>query len=748
MRRFLALALALLTPTTAPHAEEIPRVVIGLYDGAVESSPKVTRVHAAVELPLNHLGLVVEYHDAARGLPDVSRRRDVRGIVSWFESDPFDDPRRYANWLVAASSAGVKLAVFGQLGLSKRRDGGDEPRSVAAPVWRLFGLRDEERWIGDTHRSRVVRADDLIGYEHAVTGVLPPYPLLRLVDASATARLAVREGDRPEAESTLVVTSPAGGFAASNHGFREIGERGIRQWIVDPFEFFRVVFHTDDLPKPDVTTLSGRRIYFSHIDGDGWRNSTEILPRAPSEEISAEVMRERAIAPYPDLPVAVAPIVSDIDPRLNGDPRALEAARRLFALPQVEAASHTWSHPFDWSFFESYSPEKERAYLERSGAARRDWISALTGRKTDPFATTEGNEGGDRDEGYAVPRPFMREPFDLEREINGALDYFTRLAPPEAPPARLVQWSGDTTPFPAAVAAARRTGAVNINGGDSRYDPLFPSVAFVPPIGVPVGDQRQIYAAASNENTFTELWSERFHGYRASLITARNTGRPMRLKPFNVYYHTYSGQKAASLAALLDVLNAARAAETTPIRASRYAAIADGFYSTRVIADGPNLFRVRDRGALRTLRFDRATFRGVDQVRSRGVIGARHWGGSLYVDLDPAAPESVVALADIDRADIEPATDRPYLIHSRWVFSEVRATPERVEATVEGFGPGEMIWRMPKPGNARIVLSARDGTEIARAGTIVDANDLEARFTLPPIDPRRPALVVLTLGGR
>jgi len=28
------------------------------------------------------------------------------------------------------------------------------------------------------------------------------------------------------------------------------------------------------VPKPDTTTLAGRRIYYSHIDGDGWKELT------------------------------------------------------------------------------------------------------------------------------------------------------------------------------------------------------------------------------------------------------------------------------------------------------------------------------------------------------------------------------------------------------------------------------------------------------------------------------------------
>ena len=66
-------------------------------------------------------------------------------------------------------------------------------------------------------------------------------------------------------------------------------------------------FATDDLPKPDTTTLAGRRIYYSHIDGDGWRNVSLADEYAGHQVISARVILEEAIRPFPDLPVTVSP---------------------------------------------------------------------------------------------------------------------------------------------------------------------------------------------------------------------------------------------------------------------------------------------------------------------------------------------------------------------------------------------------------------------------------------------------------
>ena len=119
-----------------------------------------------------------------------------------------------------------------------------------------------------------------------------------------------------------------------------------------------------------------------------------------------------------------------------------------------------------------------------------------------------------------------------------------------------------------------------------------------------VGQERQIYSAASNENTYTDLWTDRFFGYRALVETFERTESPRRLVPINLYYHIYTGEKEPSLKALLDNIEYVRARDVAPIFTSHYAAIAEGFYDTRVEKLGLNVWRIGSRGALQTLRFD------------------------------------------------------------------------------------------------------------------------------------------------
>src|SRR3546814_6505229 len=40
----------------------------------------------------------------------------------------------------------------------------------------------------------------------------------------------------------------------------------------------------------------------------------------------------------------------------------MELAREIFARPNVEPASHTYSHPFQWGFFRNYDPASEKPF--------------------------------------------------------------------------------------------------------------------------------------------------------------------------------------------------------------------------------------------------------------------------------------------------------------------------------------------------------------------------------------------------
>jgi len=692
-------AAARVNPGPAGAGRPHPRAILALYDSHATPDTWRTNTHRMAEMPLNYLGFIVRYHDIQRGLPHPASLEDVRGVLSWFEGDSIPDPEGYVSWLEQLAREGKRFVCIGEPAMRRSSLGRPTAQPVVDRFWKVMGLRSLGGWSSVTYDSLILFQDpSMTGFERPYGGVLPPFELIVRDDPAVRVHLELRRGRPPHARTAhLVTTGPGGGYAAAGYTHYQ-GQDPFRQWHLNPFEFFNAAFGAAGAPRLDATTLAGRRMYYSHIDGDGWRNKTEIYPYRTRAALSAEVILDEVLKRFPDMPVTVAPIAADLDPRLLGSEQALAAARAIFALPHVEAGTHTYSHPLQWEFFAAYDPAEERRRI-----GRRD-----------------------------NPRSYWNVGFDLRQEIAGSAAFINTLLP-QGKRVALLQWSGNTRAFGAAIEEARKAGLRNINGGDTRFDADFPSVMWVAPVGRQVGREFQVYSSASNENTYTDLWTQHFFGYRYLGQTIDRTESPRRLKPVNLYYHMYSGEKLPALRAVLENLERVRSSEVIPVTAAFFAGVADGFWRARIREVGPGQWAIANREELQTVRFDQAAGRSVDFGRSRGVIGQRMHQGSLYVALDASEPEPVVALRAGHSGRAEAS---PWLVHSRWRVWRVTAAAEEVRFLASGFGAGEMVWRMPSPGRYRIW----------RRGQATDAEagvDGLLRFTLraPGIEPAEVSIV-------
>lgn len=735
------LVFALLSATV--HAElpsaairPVPRTILAVYDGRLHKDPRDTRIHRLLEMPLNHLGLVVRYCDRNAGLPPVASLRDVRGIVTWFQTDSMERPEEFLTWAESAIDAGKRFVAVGGLSAGKDLRGRVTPTSAVNHFLAKLGLRTEN-WTPVTYDQRVVYKDPAVmDFERPLPAVLPPFDRMRPIDPRVRSHLIVRRGTDASTDSHLVVTGPHGGWVADGYTHFASYRQDQSQWYVNPFEFLRLAFATDDVPKLDTTTLSGRRIYYSHIDGDGWRNMTEVPAYRREKSSSAEVILREAIEPFGDLPVTVGPIAGDIDPAWFGTHESLDLARRILSVPWVEAGSHTYSHPLDW---ESLCQASQGPGATANG---RTWLEGVLewldpakwttlNRVIERYSRPEAAEGkAALRRGHSQLRSYNLYPFDLNQEIAGSIDFLNLLLP-RGKRVELLQWSGTTMVPEEVLQAVHRARVRNINGGDTRFDAEFDSYAWVAPLGRQAGALRQVYSSDSNENTYTNLWNERYFGFRYLPATLLHTETPIRVKPFNLYFHMYSGEKEASLRAVVENLRYARSQELSPIAASRYSAIVDGFHEAGIVELGPRRWRIDDRGGLDTVRFDHADGEAVDFAASRGVVGQRHFQGSLYVALDAAERAPVVALT---AAGAVPPTVPPYLIESRWQISRLRAAAAGFEFEARGFGPGEMAWRVA-PNAAYVVSVAGDGPRESLRVTATPPGVLEFTIRQSAIEP-------------
>ena len=699
------------TPEVAPApaadagVHPVRREILALYDSRDDARADQSRIHRFAEMPLNYLGYVVTYWDLRAGLPPAERTANLHGAITWLRRSQRSAFYLWARDLV---TRGVRVVVLGDGGLVF----GETAPNDANQLFEAIGFRMSGGFVDLTYDAKVLYRDTLVGYEQKLDPVLPAFPIVGTLTSDLASHLVLEQHDAASTlTSSVVLTGKRGGFAASGYILYEEPITSRVRWLIDPFAFFASAFGDGTRPLPDVTTLSGRRIYFSHIDGDGWNNISRIEAYHDQQKISAEVILREAVAPYPDLPVSIGVIGADVDDRYGPTGAARRVTREFYKLPQVEVATHSYTHPYQWMFFEHYDREVEERLIGADDG--NDWTSALgervgrlvkrffpkAGRKPHVDAKLDDNTKQVDDD---PPRAFSEFPFDFKQETQGAIRASERLAPAGKRTA-LYLWSGGAEPFEAMIAETRRLGVRNMNGGDSRVDADYPSIAYLSPIGRPVGAERQIYAGNANDYIYISDGQGRDTGYLNLETTVTASEDPLRLKPFNVYYHMFAGERAAQLAAVRHHLDIARQAPLAPITAAHYAAIADGFYATEITQLDGMSWLIRNRGALGTMRFDEAADLTVDYTRSVGVLGQNRKGTSLYVALDEAQDDVLLVL--VPTAGAQTSVAAPRLIEGRWVFRDLRRRDCGFSVMAKGFGAGQMRWGGLKPGLYHVTVS-------------------------------------------
>lgn len=726
----------------------IPRQILALFDGSREAEPRWTRLHRYAELVLNHMGFHVVYHDIAVNVPPETLGDNYAAVLTWFDA-AVGEPQRYLAWAnrvrtLESAAEPIKLVVFGESGLSSAQMMGDQGRAFLKRLGVEVRSADHRFgvWGHVAHRDPV-----FVGFERDFTLTGQDLPIVVASSPDGVSHLRVAEAESVGGNATdLVVTAATGGYVHESALLRYDEDAQMSLWVLNPFAFFRRVLVEGLVPIPDTTTLNGRRIFFSNVNGEGWT-----LPRPsdrPGEPVrlAGGIVLDELIARYPELPVSVGLVTGDLDPELGGRFAEMGGAiaSAALSLPHVEAASRTRTLPLRWRFFENYRREKELESGERSAHFKRarnagvlpeafaSLAEAFTEHGTQPSATLGG-----------ALRKYGREPFDLDAEIGGALHDVAELAPADRS-VPLVGWGGDADVFEGALAKARLAGVAAIGGGGGMYDPVAPSISNLRPLSAQVGSERQIYDALAGDAAYTNFWTEPIHGLLRLQTVLDATERPRRLKPVQISYTAFSALRFGSLNAVRTLLDRARHAPLIPIRASTYARIAEDFVNVRIVRIGPMQWRILGRGSLQTLRFE-GDVSGIalDMKRCQGVLGARRENGAFYVSLDPAVEQAVVALGsatDTDKGGFGETHNRFELDNARWLVRGLVADSCKATFDASGFGLGEMSWHVPTSGSYRVEMH-EDGRDALSSqpiywDNVVAGDDRMLSFALPAASGR------------
>ncbi len=577
--------------------EPLRRDVLVVTDAASAHAVNIWEAQRSLGMPLAYLGLVAHYVRVDELLAQPDLDRGSAGVIVWLNGD-HDYGQPWNDWITRRLQQGRRLVFFNQLGLS------DDMPALRALGLKLLPTAPEATWRAIAHNAHV-------GFELPLAAqYMDVAPLQGRTSDQSWLRLADDHGD----DIDPVAITAWGAYALAPFVIRALngGDDDAGRWLIDPIAFLHAgLALPDDAPVADVSTASGRRVLMVHIDGDGFVNRVE---RA-GFPFSADVLYHEVLLRHPwptTFSVIEGEIAADgLHPDLA--PQAEAIARQIFALPWVEIASHTYSHPFDW----------------RNAAA----------------TTAEGSDAQSH-----LPIPGYQ--FSLHREIEGSIDYINRRLAPAGKKVQVLLWSGNCVPSRAALAETAAAGIRNMNGGDTTMTDAHRSWTLLAGLGVFHGPYYQVFAPNQNENVYTHDWTGPFYGFRNVIQTYELTETPYRLKPIDLYYHIYAVSKPASLNALQQVYAWLATQNLHPVFASQYIdSVLD--FNDFAIARTPQGFRLRGHGALRDVRLP-ASGAAIDLQHSSGIAGWAPGPQARYLTLSGASAELVLGATP----------DLPYVIDS------------------------------------------------------------------------------------
>ncbi|AVS61103.1 hypothetical protein C8241_04685 [Paracidovorax avenae] len=628
--------------------ELVPRRVLVVYYGGESLSLNYSSPHRFLQMPLNHMGYVVDYADVRNPLPEGVLQDRYAGIVTWFSGYlPEGRVRTVSQWLSARLGERMPLAVMGNFGFALDRQFNE-----------ALGIKGNAS--PPRGEQQVAVQDPMMGFELSVqpsSGSRFEWVMRNGAPARQPARALIEHRDARGNSYLGGAILPWGGFVVDPFVVTEVPGTDYARWMVDPFAFLTQALRLQPVPVPDITTENGRRLLFSHVDGDGFPSRAE-LAGSPN---AGGVLLKEIFEKYTQVPQTMSVIEAEVAPHgLYPDTSAEmeDIARRMFRLPHVEIASHTYSHPFLWD-----RSVRHGLFSDNSEAAMSLDVPGYT--------------------------------MDLRREIVGSTDYInSRLAPPDKR-VKILLWSGDTAPSAEALEITERAGLLNMNGGDTSITRTNPSLTAIGAFGIQKNGYLQVYAPITNENIYTNLWKGPYYGFEQVIQSFEMTDKPRRIKPVDIYYHVYSASKRAGLTALRKVYDWAMAQPLHPVFASEYIRKVRDFHTIAIARDGGG-WRVRGDGELRTLRLPGAL--GTPQLpASQGVAGYRGGSEGLYVHLtggsawlrtDQASGMSG-STAEPASAAATGARPAPYLLEANARIADwsVAADGTRTDFRLQGHAP-------------------------------------------------------------
>lgn len=412
----------------------IAKRILGFYDGNLISRTK-SGCHQLLSMPVEYLGYVPECMDVNQfdfSLIDITK---YAAVILWLNDEQYSSMPKLQAWINITINE-MPFLFLGGL-----------PTDVS--ILEKLGIKRLSHLTG---KINIVKGSD---WFNGATPRFSPFEFhagWKTVNPSAKSLIDI--ADQDNFRSSLLINGPWGGALLSSTLIENIGSN------IDPFKLIDSTLKLLLIPSANITTESGRRVITAHIDGDGFPSKASF----PGQPYVSEVILENLLKKY-NLPHTVSVIEGEIGARglhFDQSEQMEEIARKIFKLPNIEAASHTFSHPFFWDLSSVKGEELHGKHL--------------------PI------------EGYEL---------DYHNEIVNSSKYINQNLLPKNKKVKVLLWSGDAAPKEQVVKIAEDAGLLNVNGGNtyalnkSTYlKSVSPAIVWHP-TGV------QVYAPVLNENVYT-----------------------------------------------------------------------------------------------------------------------------------------------------------------------------------------------------------------------------------------------------
>ncbi|WP_167554534.1 bifunctional glycoside hydrolase 114/ polysaccharide deacetylase family protein [Legionella israelensis] len=604
--------------------EVIPRKILLLYqhDPLVAGKPvNFIKAFDYAAFPLQYMGFIPELQRADSSLPEGVLTDRYAGVIAWFDKPVIKQHKIVGNWLKQQIKNGLPIVFMQNFGLP-----------LDASLLNLLSLnaRKETQKIDKVF----IRHQDPIAHYEIMPQPLPS-DFQSLTVKTGRALLSLSANGKQE---DAIALTPWGGYVLAPFDIVVLSNAQSR-WVINPFVFFHKALRLPEIPIPDVTSASGRRILTVHIDGDAF------ISRVPwlEKKYTGDVLYEQILKRYP-VPTTVSLIQREFEllqPYPALQKHMMAVAKNIFSLPWVDIATHTYSHPLQWG-------------------------KLVEGQSNMPY----------------LSYPSKNYQFNYEKEITGSARFINQnLAPPNKK-VRAVFWSGDANLREKPLQIAYQNHLKNINGMAKIYLKSSLSATNLGAFGVFLGPYFHIFSPIPNDYEYTSQWTPPLYRFQNVIHTFELTDKPHRYKPISIYYHFYSAVDQGALRALKRIYQWALQQQSIPLQIVDYISKVTDFNHTIIARpiDSPHKqWLITNNKSLNEFRRPLSDEKP-DIDKSRNVAGYTTHNKDYYIHL---AGEGSSWL----RMSRQPSM-RPYLVDANAEIAEWHIIKEnRIRFALKGYVP-------------------------------------------------------------